>query len=342
MRNSEKVRVGVVGVGRMGERHSRVYSTLKGVEFVGVSDVAVERGADVAQRYGVAFFADYVDLLERVDAVTVATPTTTHGRVAQECLRRGVHVLVEKPMAASLGEARALARLARDSGLVVQVGHVERFNPAFLELQSVLADMAVVAINARRLSPFDTSNTDVDVVLDLMIHDLDLSLALLGGELDLVHAQGRAAHTSATDYAVATLAVPGGPIATLTASRITEQKVRLLEITALGAYVEADLLSKSISIYRRTFPEYVTNHQRPLRYRQEGLVERIQIPTAEPLQLELQDFIRCVRQGDQPAVSATGGLRALELAQRIHDQVNTGPASPTPVLASASRGTGGR
>jgi virulence factor len=327
------IRVGVIGVGRQGERHSRVYSSLAGVDFVGVSDVSFDRGSAIAARYGVEFFPDYADLLDRVDAVSIATPTFSHLAVVAACLSRQVHLLVEKPLASDLDEARQIVRLAEQSPVVVQVGHIERFNPAFLELQSVVEDLAVIAVNARRLSPFDTSNTDTNVLLDLMIHDLDLVLTLFGGEVASIQAYARSARTAVADYVVATLTMARGPVATLTASRVTEHKVRLLEITALDAYVEADLLGKTISIYRRTFPEYLTNHQRPLRYRQENIVERIYIPTAEPLLLELQDFIRCVRDGTRPKVSARDGLRALELAAKIGEQAIPAGAETPALLA---------
>jgi predicted dehydrogenase len=328
------IRVGVIGVGRQGERHCRVYAGMAGVDFVGVSDLSVERGRQVADRHGVAYSQQRDELLEQVDAVTVATPTFSHLEVVAECLRRGVHVLVEKPLAGAVDEARQLVELARRAPVVVQVGHIERFNPAVLELQSVLEDLApVIAVNARRLSPFDTSATDTDVLLDLMIHDLDLVMTLFNGELDSVQAYARSVRTSLPDYVVATLAVAGGPVATLTASRVTEHKVRLLEITALGAYIEVDLLGKTVSIYRRMLPEYVTNHQRPLRYRQENVVERIYIPTAEPLMLELQDFIACVRGGRRPKVTVEDGLRAVELAARVREQFRA-VGEPVPALVA--------
>lgn len=327
------IRVGVIGVGRQGERHSRVYSNLAGVHFVGVSDLSAERGRSVADRYGVEFYLNFTELLAHVDAVTVATPTDVHLPVVTECLRREVHVLVEKPLASDVDQARQLAHLARQSPVVLQVGHIERFNPAFLELRSVLEDLSVIAVNARRLSPFDTSNTETDVLLDLMIHDLDLVLTLFGSQIDAIQAYARSARTTSLDYAVATLAVAHGPVATLTASRVTEQKVRLLEITAVDAYIEADLLSKTISIYRRTLPEFLTNHQRPLRYRQENVVERIYIPTAEPLMLELQDFVSCVRDGKRPTVTAEHGLRAVELATIIRAQCSLSDIHSPALLA---------
>ena len=317
-----RLRVGVIGVGRMGERHCRVYSNMPTVDLVGISDLGAERGRMVAEAYDTSFFDEYHDLLQQVDAVSVVTPTDTHYAVAADCLRAGVHILVEKPLARTLVEARKLATLAEQSSLVVQVGHIERFNPAFLELEAILLDMDVVGLAAHRLSPFDTSGTDADVVYDLMIHDIDLALTLLPREMAAIQSTGRAARTSAVDYAVATLSFADGPIASLTASRITEQKVRLLEVTTLGAYITADLLNKSIRVYRRAVPEFLSGEQRPLRYRQENLVECIQIPTAEPLHLELQDFVRCVREHARPKVSAIEALRALTVASAISDRIH--------------------
>lgn len=333
--SASRIRVGVIGVGRMGERHCRVYSSMGDVEFVGISDLSAARGEAIARAYGITFYRDYTDLLAHVDAVSVATPTGSHLSVAAECLHRGVHVLVEKPLARNPAEGRDLVRRASKSEALLQVGHVERFNPAFMELRNVLEDMEIVALASRRLSPFDTSNTDVDVVFDLMIHDIDLAFTLLGREATCIQAYGRKAVTSGADYAVANVCLGRGTVATLTASRVTEQKVRLLEVTALGAYIEADLLNKSILIYRRTIPEYLSNHQRPLRYRQENLVERIHIPTAEPLMLELQDFARCVREGSEPGVTAEDGLRALEMATRIEEEM-VGLGERRPELLAAS------
>jgi predicted dehydrogenase len=328
----------------MGERHTRVYANMPSVELVGISDMGIERGRAVAETYETSFFESYHELLERVDAVSIATPTHTHFAVAADCLRAGAHILIEKPLAGTITEARKLAKLAEESGLVVQVGHIERFNPAFLELEAILQDMDVVGLAAHRLSPFDTSGTDADVVYDLMIHDIDIALALLPQGLANIQATGRAARTTAVDYAIATLSFGDGPIASLTASRITEQKVRLLEVTTLGAYVTADLLNKSIRVYRRAVPEFVSGEQRPLRYRQENLVEWIQIPTAEPLQLELQDFIRCARDGARPKVSATEALHALTVASSISERIHapSPDARPRPrtragVVGSASR-----
>jgi virulence factor len=256
----------------------------------------------------------------------VATPTDTHYGIAVDCQRQNGNLLLEKPLTQTLAEARSLAALAERSTAILQVGHVERFNPAFLELEVILRDMDVIGLAAHRLSPFDTSGTDADVVFDLMIHDIDIALTLLPREIGAIQASGRAARTNAVDYAVATLSMRDGPIASLTASRITEQKVRLLEVTTLGAYVTADLLNKSVRVYRRTGSEFLAGEQRPVRYRQENLVEWIQIPTAEPLQLEIQDFVRCIRQQVAPKVSGAEALRALTVAAEVSEAI-TAPAS---------------
>jgi len=201
---------------------------------------------------------------------------------------------------------------------ILQVGHIERFNPAYLELKNVTDGMCLIAVNVRRLSPFDTSNTDVDVIRDLMIHDLDLVVNLVGNNLEGFSAWGRSITTNAIDHAVANLSFRNGPIATLFASRITEQKVRLIEVIAEGAYVEADLLGKNLLIHRRTLPQFFGANK----YRQESVIERIHVPVAEPLMLELQHFVECIHEGKPTSVSGKDGLYALQLAQAVTDQVH--------------------
>lgn len=316
-----QVRVGVIGVGRMGQRHCRVYSSLRQAQLVGVCDTAPEVGCRVAQQYDVPFHTSIEDLLEHVDAVSLATPTSLHFDLAMRCLARGVHVLVEKPITETLEQAETLTRAAESSGLVVQVGHIERFNPTYLELKNVLGDMAVVAINLRRLSAYAGSNTDVDVVSDLMIHDIDLVLDLIGQEPASMNAYGLTAFSGTVDHAVVHLNFESGPLLTMTASRVTEQKVRSIEVTALEAYLEGDLLNKSILVHRRTIGEYLNQNHRGVKYRQESIVERIYVPGIEPLFLELQHFVECILEGKPSAVPARAGLRALRLVTVIQNAV---------------------
>jgi predicted dehydrogenase len=318
----DTVRVGVIGVGIMGERHCRVYSSLRGVQFVGVADSSSERGRAIADQYQTTYFENHRDLLAEVDAVSIVTTTPAHFTLAMDALEHDVHLLVEKPLTETLDQALQLIGEAEQRHKILQVGHIERFNPAYMELKNVTKGMHIVAVNVRRLSPFDLSNTDVDVIRDLMIHDLDLVLDLVPGSIEGLNAWGRSITTGAMDHAVATLSFKDGPIATLFASRITEQKVRLMEVIAEGAYVEADLLGKSLMIYRRTYPRFGSSPQAAGTYRQESVIERIHVPLAEPLRLELQHFIECVLEGKPCQVPGKDGLRALQLAQAVANQAS--------------------
>jgi len=304
----------------MGERHCRVCANLPRVELVGVADLNEELGRRVAERYETTYFSDHRALLCQVDAVTIAASTSAHFALTTECLGRDLHVMVEKPITETIEQAQQLVQMAHESRLILQVGHIERFNPAFIELRHVIEDMNVIAINMRRLSPFDTSNTDVDVIRDLMIHDLDLAVNAVGLDIEEIRAWGRSIHTGAIDHAVASLSFRDGPIVTLFASRVTEQKVRAIEVIAEGAYIEADLLSKSVLVQRRTLPQYL-NRNKITKYRQESLIERIHVPMFEPLMLELQHFVDCVRENRPSQVPGSDGLRALQLAEAVAGEI---------------------
>ncbi len=317
------LRVGVIGTGMMGQRHCRVYSTMRRAQLVGVCDANPAAGNRVARQYDVTFYEKLEDLLTNVDAVTLATPTPSHFELAMRCLARGVHVLIEKPITETLEQAETLAKAAEASGLVVLIGHIERFNPTYIELKHVLEGMTLLAINLRRLSPFEGSNKDVDVVLDLMIHDTDLALDLMGKEPTSVAAYGLTAFSGAIDHATAQLDFGSGPLLTLTASRVTEQKIRSIDVTTLKAYVEADLLNKSISVHRRTVGEYLNpNHHQGIKYRQESIVERISVPMAEPLLLELQSFVDSILENKPSSIPARDGLKTLRLATLTRNNIN--------------------
>jgi len=312
------IRAGVIGTGMMGERHCRVYANLRGVELVGVYDANPARGREVADKYDARYFDAPGALLREVDAVTIATPTQHHFDLAKEAFAAGVHTLIEKPMAFTLEQGEALVEAVRANGLVVQIGHIERFNPAYIELKNVADDLPLVAIMIRRQNSLDASNKDVDVIYDLMIHDIDLLLNLVGQPVEGVTAFGRSLQGNAIDHAVANFQFRDGPIATLIASRITQQKVRTIDITARNAYVEGDLLNKSLAIHRRVFGEYVS-----AKYRQESVIERIHVPVFEPLMLQLQHFVGCIREKRQPDVPAHDGLRAMQYAAHIAASVNS-------------------
>ncbi len=317
----EQVRVGVVGAGRMGQSHCRVYSNLKHTKFVGVCDVNPERGRETARTYEVSYFREFDSLLENVDAVSICTPTPQHYDLAARCLERDIHIMVEKPFTETLDQAQALKEAAEaKSNLVVQVGHIEMFNPTFTELRKVLEEMDVLAVNFNRLSPFQGSNVDVDVILDLMIHDIGLVVNLFTGEPISVDAYGFYVFSDTIDHGLAVLRYDPGLLVSLTASRVTEQKVRAISVTTREAFVEADLLNKNISVHRRTLGDYV--HQKNgVKYRQESLIERIVVPAREPLYLELQDFVSCVIEQKKPQVTALDGYNALRFVLLLRDKI---------------------
>ena len=315
------VRIGVVGVGRMGQRHRRVFSNLRKTQLVGVHDQSVDIGNRVAKQFEVEYFPDLDQLLDKVDAVVLATPTPTHFEQAMKCLNRCVHILIEKPITETLEQAEKLVNLAESQKLIVQVGQIERFNPAYMELKNVLDELRPMAITLNRLSPYQGSNKDVDVVLDLMIHDTNLVLDLVGSFPEKISALGLTVYSGTVDHAIAQLFFKGGPILSMTASRVTEEKVRKIDVTCREAYIECDLLGKSILAHRSTIGEYINAQKRGVKYRQESIVERINVPTFEPLFLELQHFTECVLENKPTFVSARDGYMALKLAVQIRDMI---------------------
>jgi predicted dehydrogenase len=321
---SDLIRIGVIGVGNMGQHHTRVLSLLKGVQLVGISDISIERGLDTASHYQVRFFEDYRDLLQEVDAVCIAVPTRQHHAVGMACLQAGVHVLIEKPIAATLLEAESLVNEAARRGCILQVGHIERFNPAFQELSKVLKTEEVLAIEAHRMSPYSDRANDVSVVLDLMIHDIDLLLELIQSPVIKVTAAGNHAGASSyLDYVTATLGFSNGSVATITASKVTHRKIRRFAVHCKHSLTEANFLNNEILIHRQTTANYRTDYGQVL-YRQDGLIERVSTSNIEPLHAELEHFVSCVRGGTPPSVGGEQALKALRLASVIEQMALDG------------------
>lgn len=320
----DPIRVGVIGVGNMGQHHTRVLSRFKDVELVGVSDVNVERGLDTAGKYRVRFFEDYLELLKHVDAVCVAVPTRLHHTVGMACLQSGVHVLIEKPIAASIAEAESLVNAAAAANCILQVGHIERFNPAFQELHKVLKTEELLALEARRMSPYSQRANDVSVVLDLMIHDIDLLLELAGSTVSTLTASGsRASHSGYLDYVTATLGFSNGIVATLTSSKVTHRKIRSITAHCKNSLTDADFLNNEILIHRQTTADCSTDYGQVL-YRQDGLIEKVYTSNIEPLHAELEHFVNCVRGGEKPSVGGEQALKALRLASLIEQMALDG------------------
>lgn len=320
---TQPVRTGVIGVGNMGQHHARIYASSPGSVLVGVADTNQERAREIASRYDVEAFTDYRDLLARVEAVSIAAPTTLHHRIGLDCLATGIHLLMEKPLAASAAEATELALAAHSSDLVLQVGHVERFNPTFVELANVLVDHTILAVEARRLSPFATRAADVSVVYDLMVHDLDLILTLIREPLANVQATGSRIRSLQPDHAMALLTFVNGQVASLSASKVTQHKVRQMAVTCADAFVVADFLTRTVMIHRQSTADYFAQHGEVL-YRQEGLIEQVYVPQIEPLHAELHHFLACIREGRPPLVGAADAMRVMAVADAIEGKILNG------------------
>lgn len=251
-------------------------------------------------------------------------PTRLHYDVGMTCLQSGVHVLIEKPIAASISEAESLVNAAAESHCILQVGHIERFNPAFQELSKVLKTEELLALEAHRMSPYSMRANDVSVVLDLMIHDIDLLMELVGVPVAKLTASGsRASDSGYLDYVTATLGFANGIVATLTASKVTHCKIRRIAAHCKHSLTEADFLNNEILIHRQTTANCLTDYGQVL-YRQDGLIEKVYTSNIEPLHAELEHFVSCVRGGNQPSVGGEQALKALRLASLIEQMALDG------------------
>ena len=314
------VKVGVIGIGNMGWHHARVLSLLKDAELVGVADPDPDRGQLAQEQFGCQWFPDHHTLLAEVEAVCIAVPTLLHHSVGLACLESGVHVLIEKPIAASQDEATALIQAAREAGRLLQVGHIERFNPAFRELTKVVANEEVVVLEGRRHSPHSDRANDVSVVLDLMIHDIDLVLELAQAPVVRLAAAGGRSAEGPIDYVNATLGFENGVVASLTASKMSHRKIRSLSAHCRSSLVETDFLNHTLHIHRRAHEWYSADHGELL-YRNDGFIEEVSTTSIEPLYAELEHFLQCVRGRETPAVDGLQASRALLLADLIEQAV---------------------
>jgi predicted dehydrogenase len=309
----EPLRVGVVGVGHLGRHHARILSSLPGAALVAAVDLEPARAEAAVAGTAAEALTDFRRLFDRVDAVTIAVPTVDHLRIASAFLERGIHVLVEKPMTASLAEADEMLRVAGRAGAVLAVGHTERFNPA---VESALAELTQPRfIEIHRLSGFPERSLDIDVVFDVMIHDLDLILAIDPSKVVAVEAVGVPVLTPRIDIANARVKFASGCIANLTASRISRDKVRKFRCFQPDMYVSIDSGAQELEVWR-------------LRHRPEGrpAIEggAVPVPNGEPLAKEIADFVEAVRDGRAPRVTGEAGRRALALATRVADAIAGG------------------
>jgi len=310
------IRTGVVGVGSMGRHHARVYSELPTVDLVGVCDSNKERAREVADQFDTRAM-DRGELLSRADGVSIAVPTRFHEAVGRAAIQAGTHVLIEKPFVDDPDVGRELLSDARDRDLVVQVGHIERYNPAVIALQDVMLEVDPIAFAARRQGPPVDRDTVDSVVYDLMIHDIDVVCSLADEPVTDVSAVGAAGG----DHVVAHLEFADGLVASLTASRVTQERVRDLAVTAEDCHVDVDYMDQSVQIHRHSLPEYVATNG-DVRYRHESVIERPTVETGEPLKNELSSFVDAVRNGEEPKTTGEDGVHAVELARRVEAAVN--------------------
>lgn len=303
---SDKFRVAVIGVGHLGRHHARILSALDEVQLVGVADIKPGRAEQIGGPLGARATTDCRDLIDQVDAVTVAVPTEVHGDVAVPFLERGIPVLVEKPLARTLGEADRIIRAACASRATLAVGHTERHNPAVRAASAIVADPRFIEVH--RLGAFPDRSLDIDVVFDLMIHDLDVVLSMVRSEVAAIDAVGVPVLTDRVDIANARLRFANGCIANLTASRISRDRVRKIRFFQPDTYISIDYADQECEVYRLVRGDGV-------RPSIEG--GPIAIEHEEPLRREMIDFITAARTGAEPAVTGEQGRRALEVATRI-------------------------
>jgi predicted dehydrogenase len=301
------VRIGVVGVGHLGQHHARLLASMDGVDLVGVCDVNRVRAAEVGAKFSAPAFSDSRELLGRVDAVTIAVPTVAHLDVGLPFLHAGVATLIEKPIAPSVADADRLVEAAERGGAMLAVGHTERFNPAVAAALPMISQPRFIEIH--RLGTFPERSLDIDVIFDLMIHDLDLLLSVVRSEVTSIEAVGVNVLTPKADIANARLRFASGCIANVTASRISRERVRKARFFQNDAYVSIDYAAQELEVFR-----LVKNGPRPIIHG-----GKVEVTNEEPLRRELADFVDAARSGRKPGVTGRDGRLALELATRVAD-----------------------
>jgi predicted dehydrogenase len=303
-----KLKCAVIGTGYLGKFHAEKYATLPDCELVAVVDINEKAAQDVAAKFGAQALTDYASLLGQVDAVSIVVPTSLHYQVSRDFLNAGAHVLVEKPITVTVAEADELIALAKQKQLILQVGHLERFNPAILGLDQV--HEKPLFIESHRLSPFNPRANDVSVVLDLMIHDIDIILALVDSEVERIDASGTAVLTQGTDIANARLTFKNKCVANVTASRISMKTERKMRMFRPSSYVSVDFQNRVLTRYKTGLKEMFPGIP-------EIISEESVFEGGDALLEEIKHFVHCIKTGENPIVSGEAGRRALATAIEI-------------------------
>jgi len=305
MMDTKKIRVGVIGVGHLGKLHARIYKDMPDVELVGVVDIVAKRAKKIGRALDTEGYQDYRMLLDKVDAVSVVVPTDSHFEVASEFLEKNIHTLIEKPVTRTVKEAEGLLKISKTNGLILQVGHVERFNAAIIALEKLITTPRFIEVH--RLSFYQNRGIEVGVVLDLMIHDLDIILQLVPAPVAKIDAVGINILTPFEDIANVRVAFSNGTVANITASRVSDEKMRKIRIFQDDTYISLDYVGQKFSVYRKK-QNKITK-------------EEVVLQRTEPLKEELKDFVRCVRDGRRPRVPGEEAKEVLELALEITHQI---------------------
>jgi len=300
----DKVKVGIIGVGYLGVQHARILSYLEKAELVAVVDLDFKKALEIGNRHGVKYYQNYEDMLDEIDAAIVATPTSEHFAISMNLLRHSKSVLVEKPITETIEQAEQLVEMAKKTGAILQVGHLERFNPAVEAVENIISEPKFIEV--QRLGSFSARSLDIDVVLDLMIHDLDIILALIKDEVNAIRSSGIHVLSEKIDIANARLEFNSGCVANLTASRVHQGKVRKLRIFEPTSYYSIDYIDQEVKVF-------------PLDGRQTD-IKTLKIKKEEPLKKELENFLDCHSEGKLGKVSGEEGLRALRLAYSVLHQ----------------------
>jgi len=308
------LRVGVVGVGHLGQHHARIYAEMQGVELAWIVDVNAENAQKLARKYECGFHVDY-RAVDGLDAVSIAVPTSLHYEVASHFLERGIHTMVEKPICSKLSDAEALARLSEARNLILQVGHIERFNPAVKALRSRANNPQY--IESHRLGPINSRCMDVDVIRDLMIHDLDIVLSLVDSPLEDVQATGVATISPHVDLANVRLTFANGCVANMNASRISLSPMRKLRIFQPSGYLSLDFAKQELNFVQLVPDKKSLIPGIPFKLSR----EKVRIKKQEPLKAELEAFVRSVRRQSPPLVSARDAIQALQVTETILQRI---------------------
>jgi len=310
----DSVRIGVVGTGKMGRYHVNILASLPSVQFSCVVDTDEDKLQTISNKYDVKGFNDYHKIFRMVDAVVIATPTNTHFEIAKDFLEAGKHVLIEKPLTETVEQAKELIDLARNKKLIIQVGHVERFNAAVQQLQKIVRSPYL--IESVRCGPTDKRIKDVGVVMDLMIHDIDIILNIVNEEPKIINAVGHRIFSEHEDVACAHILFESGCIANITASRVTQYKERILRISQKDCFVSLNYGEQDLEIHRQASSAYLLTPEE-IKYSQESFVEKLYIQKDNPLKLELSHFVACINGKEKPIVENENDLMALKLARDI-------------------------